>query len=166
MHSLITCCLIAVTSCTLTAFHATGQMPSEDSSFRLAQLRAISVYHSNAGPQSPLYNGIEHLAYGPSYKGMPYFQSRSGSIGSIVYDGSLYTNVRLLYDQVRDQVIVISGDNYEIGLFMDRVEQFSIYDHHFIHNATGTYDQLCTGQLTILVKRSKLVTELIIGNEL
>jgi hypothetical protein len=137
-----------------------------DSTIRSAEEHAIAIYHNYLGQQSPVYNGTGHITDDPNTRGFAYFQSPESFAGSVVYDGSLYSNLPILYDIVRDQVIVADRYGYLIGLFMPRVKEFSLYGHHFISTSRGVYDLLVPGAITILAKRTKKIEESIVGLEI
>jgi hypothetical protein len=109
---------------------------------------------------------MAHLAFDPGYKGSAYFLSEEAFTGSAVYEGLLYSDIHILYDLVRDQLVIINRDGYPIDPYMDRVQEFSLSGHRFIHTAQGVYDQLVTGFLTVMVRRTKKVEESIVGQEL
>jgi hypothetical protein len=123
---------------------------------RLATTRTIQAWHDFIGAQAPLYNGIEHIMY-PRMTGHPYFDQEGMQYGSIVYEGILYRNIPMLYDLVRDQPIVFNREGYMLGLSREKVKEFSLSGHRFIHTPSGFYDLLCSGTITILAKRTKSI---------
>jgi hypothetical protein len=169
MKSLVTSLLFLYAGLVLPVIYVSAQSPpapAGDSSVRAAEDHAIATYHNYLGEESPLYNGIEHISDDASARGFAYFLTAATSPGSVVYDGSLYTNIPMLYDLVRDQVVVGDKDGYLIGLFMRRVQEFSLQGHHFINTPRGIYDQLVTGVIGIRVRRTKRIEETIVGMEL
>lgn len=170
MRDLITSCLILSASCILFISPVKGQPLQQDSSVRLARERAASLYHSYLGGQSALYSGIAHLTYDPTLHGTPYFQADETARGNVLYDGIQYSNVPMLYDLVRDQLVVADPTGYLICLYSPRVHDFTLRDHHFIlASREGTpefYDLLCTGTFTILAKRTKRIDETIVAMEI
>jgi hypothetical protein len=180
MKSLVTNCLTVYVTFTLTVISVAAQSPPAqsppaqaplgqtmpgDSSIRLTEDHAIALYHNYLGEESPIYNGIGHITDDASTRGFAYFQSATTFPGSVVYDGSLYTNLPILYDLVRDQVIVADRNGYLIGLFMPRVREFSLFGHHFINTPRGVYDQLVTGPVMIMARRTKKIEETIVSME-
>lgn len=180
MKSLFTNCLILYAGFTLPAIPVSAQSPPPqspsaqaplgqsipgDSSIRIAEDHAIALYHNYLGEESPIYNGIGHITDDASTRGFAYFQAATTFPGTVVYDGSLYTNLPILYDLVRDQVIVADRNGYLVGLFMPRVREFSLFGHHFINTSRGVYDQLVTGSVTIMIRRIKKIEETIVSME-
>jgi hypothetical protein len=143
----------------------TPAIPAGDSSGRAAEDHAIAIYHNYLGEESPVFNGTEHISDDASTRGFAYFLSAATSPGSVVYDGSLYTNIPMLYDLVRDQVVIGDKNGYLIGLFMPRVQEFSLEGHHFINTPRGIYDQLVTGTIGIRARRTKKKEETIVSME-
>jgi len=133
-------------------------------------VNAGGVYNPFIEKQSRLYNGIEHLGYAFKIKGHAYFQVRELQTGSVVYDGLEFVNVPMLYDLLKDQVIVQHFNGFtKIGLVQQKVTAFTLNGHHFIRLdsllgppiITGYYDEVYAGRLKVLVKRGKYIEETI-----
>jgi len=133
-------------------------------------VNAGNVYNPFIEKQSRLYNGVEHLGYSFKIKGHAYFLQKELQTGSIVYDGLEFINVPMLYDLLKDQVIIQHFNGFtKIGLVQEKVTAFTLNGHHFIRLdslvdatlITGYYDELYTGRLKVLVKRGKYVEETI-----
>lgn len=129
--------------------------------------KAGDIYNQFNEKQSRLYNGIVYLGYLYSIKGYAYWLAKMQK-GTIVYDELKYTNVPMLYDLVKDQVIIMHYNRITyIGLISIKVKEFTLGDHHFIRLdsvlhpelITGFYDEVYKGQLTVLVKRVKVIEE-------
>jgi len=128
---------------------------------------ALRQYHSYVTPSTDLFRGAEYADYRYQIKdGYPYFLD-SLVEGAILYNGILYENVPLLFDEVLDLVVI--KDPYEvwrIGLNREHVDSFTIGDHRFIRLAdslnpsaprNGYYEQLYRGQVRLLKRESKTV---------
>lgn len=121
-----------------------------------------------------IYNGIEHKGYLPLTEGIPYYGSKDWQQGNIVFEGALYKDVFLKYDLVADQVIVRHPNQVTgVILFTPRVQSFSLGDKRFVYLPgkeselkTGIYEELVKGKVSLYVKRSKLIEESIVMNEL
>jgi hypothetical protein len=135
-------------------------------------VKAGDVYNPFIEKQSRLYNGVEHLGYAFRIKGHAYFLQRELSIGTIEYDELEFANVTMLYDLLKDQVVVQYLDGFsKVGLISSKVRSFSLLNHHFIRlhgdstsNSpiiTGFYDESYSGNIKVLVKRGKLIEETI-----
>ena len=154
---------------------AGAQEATPDSSHTQAIKQAIALYHQATDDQSPLYSGPEHVGYPPIMTGSAYFGTGEWQNGSVNYDGIWYQNVPMIYDQVRDKVVIRHFNTfYKIELTNDIVDRFTIGSHSFVNlkttNKSGTpkpgiYEVLVPGKLTLLSRTEKLVDEFIEGNE-
>jgi hypothetical protein len=133
---------------------------------------AIRSYEQFTGTQSRLYNGIEYLAYQYPATGIPFFGTAEWSLGSISYDGETFNQVSMLYDLLRDQLVILYFDSASrIVLRPELISWFKIQGHNFIRingDSTrgvrdGFYDQLYAGPHEVLARRSKSVQESISG---
>jgi len=118
----------------------------------------------------PLYNGEMHYSH-PKFKngGHAFFILDSFTGGTIVYDGFRYENMRVMYDLVRGQLLLLNRDSSgSIVVQPEHVDFFSLHHHNFIHIKAGTasknmasgyYDLLYNGGIALLAKRVKKVTE-------
>lgn len=150
---------------------AVAQDTSTNNSFTAAALHnAVTSYHHYIDKQSRLYNGIEYVGYSPKIEGIPYFLENTWQRGSIVYDGIAYDTVQMMYDIVKDRIVILHFNNFfRLGLFSEKVKSFSLLNHHFVRveqdslsNSpleTGFYDQLYTGRTSMLVRRTKFIEE-------
>lgn len=131
---------------------------------------AVTSYHHYIDKQSRLYNGIEFIGYSPKIEGIPYYLSDAWQRGKIEYDGILYDTVQMMYDIVKDRVVILHFNNFfRLVLFSEKVSRFSYLGHQFIRIerdslnksplAAGFYDQLYAGPTSLLVKRSKFIEE-------
>jgi len=119
-------------------------------------------------PDSRLFNGCEYIRNGTPAKGSPFFESDSLQLGSLSYDGILYSYIALEYDMVSDQLIIhnFTGDAL-ISLTPEKITFFSIAGHRFRYIApaataapnlpeTGFYEELyTTPRLALLARRKK-----------
>lgn len=118
----------------------------------------------------PLYNGEMHYPH-PKFKngGHACFISNNYSKGTIVYDGLTYENMSVMYDLIRDQLLLLNADSSG-GIVVQpaHIDFFSIHNHNFINVKPGTaskniasgyYDLLYDGRITLLARRVKKVTE-------
>jgi hypothetical protein len=135
-------------------------------------VKAGDVYNPFIEKQSRLYDGIEHLGYSVRIKGHAYFLIKELQTGTLVYDELEFVNVPMLYDLLKDQVVIQHFNGFtKIGLVQEKVKEFTLNGHHFIrlkadtasHSPiiTGYYDELYTGRLKVLVKRGKVIDETI-----
>jgi len=145
-------------------------MATDSSTALTAAHHAVTSYHQYIDKQSRLYNGIEFYGYSPLIEGFPYFQENTWQRGHIVYDGIAYDTVQMMYDIVKDRVVILHYNHFfRIALFSEKIKAFTVMDHHFIrleHDSlkssvpvSGFYDQLYTGPTTVLARRSKFIEE-------
>jgi len=146
--------------------HVTAQN-ADDTTLHENALNAIAVYYQNLGEESPLYNGSEYIEYAYTLQeGHPFFQVVNFINGNVNVDGMIFHDVPMLYDIVKDQLIIQDFQKvYKINLPADRVRQFFLLGHLFVHlNAsdqvkTGFYDQLYKGKISLFAKREKKILE-------
>jgi hypothetical protein len=172
-------CLLSMKKCVLAMFagmitlldHAAAQSDLQDTSFYRSSInQAIALYYQSIGENAHLYNGSEYLqyvVYDPEEIKNPYFMSIFLEKGTLLYDGTFYTNVQLCYDVLRDQLISTRwGQNYRIRLVDDKVVEFTLAGHHFVRLSedsthklpygTGYYETLYMGKkLQVFAKRQK-----------
>ena len=85
----------------------------------------INLYHQSTGYQSPLYNGVRHEGYRFDIRGHAYFETKEWRDGSVFYEGILYKNIPMLYDEVKDELIIHNVEkNAAISLVSDRIKSF------------------------------------------
>ena len=146
--------------------HVTAQN-ADDTTLHENALNAIGVYYQNLGEESPLYNGSEYIEYAYTLQeGHPFFQVVNFINGNVNVDGMIFHDVPMLYDIVKDQLIIQDFQKvYKINLPADRVQQFFLLGHLFVRlNAsdqvkTGFYDQLYKGKIALFAKREKKILE-------
>lgn len=132
-----------------------------------AYKNAVSFYNQSLEQELHLFNGREDKGYPYQFvEGTPYFLTNNWSKGTLTYNGQVYENVRMLYDEVVDEVVYLYFDNSSrIRLSKDKVAGFSIMGHNFIHLTpdaesslvAGFYDQLYKGKNSLLAKRTKKI---------
>ena len=120
-----------------------------------------------------LYNGRLYYIYDSRDEEFQFFDSRKLVKGTVYYDGQRYENIPMMYDIVRDELIITHANGYEnILLQSPKIKYFSLHDHHFKRfesgreiNAdmkTGFYDEVYTGKTRTLVRRTKQRQEKIV----
>lgn len=140
-----------------------------DTALRPGVEAAVASYHQAMGLQAELYNGVEHLRYQPSIEGVPYFGIDEWQSATIKYGGVLYRDVPVRFDMVMDKLVVGHPNGFQsFYLFSPRVEYFAIGGNNFINlakdsvkgaPAPGFYQVLARGPMTVLVRRSRRISE-------
>lgn len=166
LFSLIGLCIVA--GVLFPASQLKAQSNSGDSIFYAAAVsNAIAVYRQSSVDQSRLYNGRKYKPYALSFiNGVPFFQTDQFIEGSIVYEGGFYDKVKLLYDEVKEMVILRT--DVAIELINERIETFSLSGHTFVrlnkdslHSNinTGFYEKLYGGKIEVYKKERKIIKE-------
>jgi hypothetical protein len=145
--------------------------PSSDTA-----LYPVMVYYQNLGEQSPLYNGKEYIEYAQTlHMGHPFYYTTEFTLGTIFLEGMIFDSARILYDIVKDKVILLHYNQvFKIDLPVKKIQQFIFNSHHFIRlypDSTtvieeGFYDRVYKGKMTVFVKRQKIIREERTGTEI
>jgi hypothetical protein len=141
-----------------------------DSSDRLLIQHALRFFYKSIGENSLLYSGKEYLPYEFPTEGHAYLDADQMQAGSVAYEGILYSGIPVQYDLQRDLLIIkYYNPVFRISLFTDRVDSFSVANHHFIRLAPDTltsrqitpgfYEVLYNRKTIILAKRKKVIEE-------
>ncbi|MFT3947516.1 MAG: hypothetical protein QM763_11160 [Agriterribacter sp.] len=137
------------------------------------QKNTIQLYYNSLDIQSGLYNGSEYLVYVQLLKdGHPYLDTATLTDGAVFYDGMLYKNVPMLYDIVKDELVVQHYNKvFHIQLIQSKVDEFNILGRLFLHLGkdstkqgnvkNGFYEVLYDGQIKLYAKRIKTIQEFI-----
>lgn len=146
-----------------------AQMSATDTSNNINN--AISAYHQYLYPETNLYNGSEYVDYAYTInEGIPFFETSQLATGSVVYDSVLYQNVLLLFDEVKELVVIQNAAaNGKMQLNNERVTAFSLLNHYFVKLLqdslegspirSGFYDMLYNGRISVYEKQTKKVLE-------
>ena len=129
----------------------------------------LQVYYNNIGEQAAKFNGVQYPGYTVSFAdGHPYFKINALNKGSILYDGVLFKDVDLLYDEVVD-CIVLQDSTHRIQLINEKLKSFTILEDQFerieknelkkVNIATGFYQILSEGKATLYKKETKQIKE-------
>ena len=142
---------------------------ARDSAYDGSTEKIIDLYYMALGEQAPIYNGNEYIEYALILQeGHPFFKSSVFTNGDIYFDGMLFLGVPMVYDLIKDQVVIRDFHNiYKINLPASKIQQFILSDHVFVrivHNNfneinTGFYEQLYKGKVGLFAKREKAIIE-------
>jgi hypothetical protein len=153
-----------------------SQQNQTDSAFyQSAVSNTIHLFHQLSSDQSGLYNGSEYPGYDFQFKkGSPFFLTDRFTRADILYDGILYKDVSILYDDLKD-ILVLEDSLYPIQLHSRRVAEFNISGHHFmrpekndLNNSISDqqfYELLFDGKISIFKKQVKTIVQDISANE-
>lgn len=130
---------------------------------------AITGYYQALGEQAPIYNGEEYIPLNIILReGHVFFGSDIFTKGSIWFDGMFFQDVPLLYDILKDRIIVQHySHRYKINLASEKVGYFTLQGHQFVHLAAdadglikdGFYESLYSGKTMLFAKRTKTISE-------
>jgi len=123
-----------------------------------------SQFMKNIGANSYLYTGVAYERYWNRVKGHPFFMTDQFQNGKLYYNGTLYQDVPLLYDMLRDEVVSKTfSKNTNLVLVSGKIRYFTIGNHSFVRVVqdssnntfvnTGFYEKLYQGNASVLVKR-------------
>jgi hypothetical protein len=149
---------------------ANAQLSVHDSLlYTHAVKNVVDVYHQNLTDQSGIFNGSQYEGYKVSFNdGHPYYKNDVLEKGNIIYDHVAYENVGMLYDLVRD-LIVVQDSTHRIQLVNERINEFNLYGDRFIRIekkesrsaliATGFYNVMYVGNIGLYKKVVKRIRE-------
>jgi hypothetical protein len=142
---------------------------TRDSVYYGSTEKIIGLYYMTLGEQAPIYNGNEYIEYAYTLQeGHPFYKSSVFTSGDIYFDGMVFLGVPMLYDLIKDQVVIRDFYNqYKINLPANKIQQFILSDHVFVRIVrnsfnemnTGFYEQLYKGKTGLFVKRGKEIIE-------
>jgi len=154
-----------------------AQLSADDSSFYKAAVKnLVEIYKQNAGDQSRLFNGSQYSGYLFSFtNGHPFFKENKPGIGSVLYDGVLFENLSLQFDEVQE--VLVADSARRIQLVNERIENFSLYGNNFVRLVkdtlatagtvkTGFYNILYDGPHSLFKREEKFVREEVSTGEL
>ncbi len=133
---------------------------------------AVTYYKSVIDESTALYNGVEYNYRNPDIKGTPFFNENELSSGSIMYDGQLYSGIKMKYDIYKDILITDYYDSHyffhQLQLIKQKIESFTFQGHNFVHIRpdllnegipSGFYDILYDGGVRVMARYTKVVNK-------
>jgi hypothetical protein len=121
--------LIFLLISTLTTVRMEAQSSLKDTSISdSAYAVALRQYHTFVAPEVGLYRGIQYIDYDFTVqKGQPFLGPNSIRDGSVWYRGIRYDQVHMLFDLVKEQLVILDPFNaFRISLYMDMVDSFAL----------------------------------------
>ena len=158
------CCLVFV------KMAGAQELTNDTLTNSLSNSYPVKLYFNAVGENAHIYNGYEYFTPDRNIKGSPYYLSDSPWPADVIYDDSYYKNIPILYDVVKDEVVINRlGQNFKISLVTDKLKSFTLRKHEFIRVsgdsvngnqlATGFYDRLFNGRTIVLAKRKARLQE-------
>ncbi len=155
---------------------ASAQYAKEDSLlYQNALAHTLTVYYDRLGDQAPIYNGSLYRGIEFTFqKGSPYFLLEKTGKGSIVYDNINYPNLNIIYEDYRQNLVVID-QAFQLQLVNEKIRSFTINDHHFEYVSldslnkglpvAGFYEVLYSGKSKVLKHTTKKIREILTTSE-
>lgn len=139
----------------------------DDSTFySKAKSRLIKDLLASEMEQSGLYNGRGYRPHTMSFaKGHPFFKTDKFVSGKVLYRGIYYHDVSMMYDLVKNEVVVpYIDDNSHFSLINEAIAEFSLDGHDFQFlspegHPPGFYEKLYAGKTGVWASRSKSIDE-------
>ena len=158
------CCLVCV------KMAGAQELTGDSVTNSLYNSYAVKLYFNAIGENAHIYSGYEYFTPDRNIKGSPYYLSDSPWPSDIMYDDSYYRDIPIMYDVVKDEVIINRlGQNFKISLVTDKLKSFTFHRHEFIRVSvdsvngnpleTGFYDRLYNGKTIVLAKRKTRLQE-------
>lgn len=143
----------------------------DSSFFQKAVSNARARFTQNIGINSALYQGAAYDHYWNRVSGSPFFLSDQMVEGKVFYNGSLYENIPLAYDMVKDLLVTKTfAKNADMSLVSEGVDYFFINTHEFVRlvksrseksvPVTGFYERLYNGEVQVFLKMEKKIKQL------
>ncbi|MCC9167129.1 hypothetical protein [Pontibacter harenae] len=150
-----------------------AQTAEPDTSFIQSSVSAaVNSYREAVGLNAHLYNGPEYVTETISYlEGHQFFKEKIPTSGAVLYDGTWFNNVPMLYDVVIDELAIFHpGNGILQRLIKEKVQMFTLQDHLFVFIKSdsisansvikpGLHDLLYKGEVQVLAKRDKDIQE-------
>jgi hypothetical protein len=137
--------------------------------------RAVTLYHEQLGDESAIFNGRAYQPNDAGIIGSPYLLTGSNAntpplvSAAVTYDGLEYTSIPVVYDIVRDQLIIADQKGELISLYSGRVQDFSFAGRRFtyltVNGSAGFYEVLVSGKASLFAKRTKRIDEDIVDGQ-
>ena len=150
------------------AVHTCAQQSKADSlQYQIPVNNTITYFKTTIGLNAGLYNGPEYVFYNREKENNVFFQNQTfWNKCTLTYDGTIYTDVPMMYDLFRDKVVVqLYNPAYNYSLINEKISDFTLLNHHFVYKTadslnsekikSGLYDQLYNGKSEIIVRRTK-----------
>ena len=129
---------------------------------------AIHFFYNKINSSAQIYSGKEYYKYEPGVKGFPFYINDAMQNGDIFYDGTLYKNIPMMFDEVRQVIVAYQNNQQDVmQLLSEKIQYFTLARHRFEtvsqiegsdNNITkGLYDVMYSGKASILIKRIKKI---------
>ncbi|TDE11986.1 hypothetical protein [Dyadobacter psychrotolerans] len=132
----------------------------------------VSLYKTATAQSQNLYNGRLYYIYDSRMEEHQFFEERKWKKGIVFYEGQRFDSVALMYDLVRDELVIKHLNGDPMLLQSEKVDYFWNEGHTFKRfesgkditpqMRTGFYDLVYNGESQLLVRRTKQRQEKIV----
>jgi hypothetical protein len=138
----------------------------DTASMETAFRNTAAVYKNAVDGYNNLYNGKEYIGSYPGTTGHPNFAWDSLQRGAITYGGVYYPEIRLKYDLVSGEIVVLGKQNLLLSLIPEKIDNFSLENHVFVNVRpdssrqrleAGFYEVLYNGATPVLARHIKKI---------
>ena len=125
-------------------------------------------YRSNIPLDQEIVSGGYFVDPPKEFEGHPYFETKTFESGQITINGLTYTDVPLLYNIWKDEVLTFQPiHKQKILIRADKINEFTIYlnsptrfmrldkNPGYTHHGNGIYELVIDGKASLLVKHRK-----------
>lgn len=132
---------------------------------RQQAIQTVLTHHTQADSTTDaLFLGPEYIPHDRRLKPHPFFDTDLPQPGQISADGRVFS-VPFQYDLVTDVLVVTHPAGYRVALRPERIDSFTVQNHHFRRVAdraqeglaSGFYDLLYDGPTRLLARRTKTI---------
>lgn len=122
----------------------------------------VSQYLNEVGNNAIIYSGKEQTKYPIKYRGNPYLEREHHLTGQICYDGVIYAPIKFRYDTYRDEIVVLTPNEFNIVL-EPRLFDYAFADNLYIKKTAegdqkpfaGYYVELYKSQASEVLEKTK-----------
>ena len=138
------------------------QLPAQDNLLRQSTERSAADYMNVTSGYAALFSGVRQQLLLQPLLNHQYFVSQDYVNGRLSYRGIVYPNVSLRWDLYRDELIILSPNNYNIALKSENIDFAEIYGYHifYFHSdslpgcpPTGNYIRLYSSDDYLLLEK-------------
>jgi hypothetical protein len=133
----------------------------------------LTLYKAATRDAQNLYNGRLYYIYDAHEEEHQFYEDRKFEKGTVFYDGQRYDSIPLMYDLVKDELVIKHVNGFEALLLQSpKVGFFTTHNHVFLKQEsgkdinpdmrTGFYDLVYNGKSKTLVRRIKQRQEKIV----
>ena len=152
----------------LNKLNAQIKLYSDTTNESLKLKTAKNFYKQELGENEFIYTGTEYFGYESNITGTAFLGSEEMKPSDIYYDGNLYENILMLYDLVRQEIVINRFNKiYKIKLLNEKLKWFTFNGRHFENiednkddaSSQSIYEVLNNGIAMALIKHSKRIVQ-------